>query len=123
MNTEVLAISTDSVFAHKVFKETSSLVKNVPFPLVSDRNQRISRAYRVLDNDAGAAFRATVIVDPEGEIVSKSIYPKEVGRNSYEILRLIQAIQYGRKTDTGVPANWMPGMSGIERRNENIGRI
>ncbi|TLS38252.1 redoxin domain-containing protein [Pseudalkalibacillus caeni] len=123
LNTEVLAISTDSVFAHKVFTQTSPSASKVQYPLVSDRTQLISRAYRVLDVKTGAPFRATVVVDPEGIIVSKMIYPKEVGRNTYEILRLIQGIQYGRKTGQGVPANWVPGQSGIPRDPNLIGKI
>lgn len=93
------------------------------FPLLSDRNHRMSRAYRVLDEASGPSFRATVIIDPEGSIVSKLIYPREVGRNSHEILRLLQGIQFGRQSNLGVPANWDPGMLGIERRTEDIGRI
>lgn len=62
-------------------------------------------------------------MDPEGIIVSKLIYPREVGRNSYEVLRLLHGIQYGRETQLGVPANWVPGMPGIKRRTEYIGRI
>ncbi len=91
--------------------------------MLSDRTQKISRAYRVLDEKTGAAFRATVFIDPEGIIVSKMVYPREVGRNSYEILRLLQGIQYARKTNTGVPANWTPGRPGIQRRTRDIGRI
>lgn len=123
LNADVFGISTDSVYAHKVFKDISPSARQVQFPLLSDRNHRISRAYRVLDEDSGVAFRATVIVDPEGIIVSKLIYPREVGRNSYEVLRLLHGIQYGRETQLGVPANWVPGMPGIERRTEYIGRI
>ncbi len=91
--------------------------------MISDRNQYISRSYRVLDEQSGAAVRATVIVDPDGIIVSKLIYPREVGRNTYEILRLLQGIQFGRQTNLGVPANWVPSMPGIERRTEDIGKI
>lgn len=40
----------------------------------------------------GAPFRATIIIDPEGTIVSKFVNPPEVGRNVYEILRVIQGI-------------------------------
>lgn len=123
LNAEVLAISTDSVYAHKVFKDISPSVRNVQYPLVSDRNQQISRAYRVFDETAGVALRGTVIIDPEGIIIAKLIYPREVGRNTHEILRLLQAIQYGRQTGLGVPANWVPGMTGIQRRTEDIGRI
>ena len=78
--------------------------------MLSDRNLQISKAYRVLDQNAGAAFRATIFIDPNGLISSKLIYPKEVGRNAFEILRLMQAILFGRNTGLGVPANWVPGM-------------
>lgn len=123
LNAEVLGISTDSVYAHKIFADVSPLTRTVQYPLVSDRTQEISRAYRVLDPDTGAASRATVIIDPDGMIVSKMIYPREVGRNALEILRLLQGIQYGRSTGLGVPANWVPGMPGIKRDFENVGRI
>lgn len=123
LDVQVLAISTDSVYAHKVFKDISPSASKVQYPLVSDRSQMISRAYRVLDQTAGTSFRASIIIDPDQTIVSKIVYPKEVGRNAYEILRLIQGIQFGRRTGLGIPANWVPGMPGIPKSVENIGRI
>lgn len=93
------------------------------FPLLSDRTHEISKAYRVLNEKAGAALRATIIIDPEGIIVTKIINPLEVGRNVYEILRVIQGIQYGRRTGEGIPANWVPGQPGIVRDPKYIGRI
>ncbi len=123
MNTEVLGISTDSVYSHKVFTEVSPAASKVNYPLVSDRNHHISRAYRVLNEHSGATYRGTVIVDPEGIIVTKMVYPVEVGRNVYEILRLIQGLQYSEKTGQGIPANWVPGQPGIVRNTMYIGRI
>lgn len=101
----------------------SPSASRIQFPLISDRNQQISRAYRVLDEQAGVAFRATVIVDPDGVIVTKLINPAEVGRNIPEIIRLLQGIQFGRKTGLGVPANWVPGMPGIKRDISLAGKI
>ncbi|MBN8210593.1 peroxiredoxin [Bacillus sp. NTK071] len=123
MSTEVLGISTDSVYAHKVFTEVSPAASKVNYPLVSDRNHMISKAYRVLNEHAGATYRGTVIVDPEGVIVTKMVYPVEVGRNAYEILRVMQGLQYNEKTGQGVPANWVPGQPGIVRNTMFIGRI
>ncbi|SFE53151.1 peroxiredoxin (alkyl hydroperoxide reductase subunit C) [Bacillus sp. OV194] len=111
------------MFSHKVFKEVSPLAGKVQYPLVSDRNHLISRAYRVLDAHSGAAVRATIIVGPDGYIASKLIYPSEVGRNAYEILRLIQALQYGEHSQTSIPANWVPGMPGLNMNTEDIGRF
>lgn len=123
LNAEILGISTDSVYSHKVFTEVSKSASKVTFPLLSDRTHEISKAYRVLNPKTGATFRATVIVDPEGKIVSKLVNPLEVGRNVYEILRLLQGIQYGRQTGEGVPANWVPGQPGIIRDPSQIGKI
>ncbi|MCQ6281124.1 peroxiredoxin [Bacillus sp. EB600] len=123
LNTQALAISTDSVFSHKVFLETSPSLKNVRYPLVSDRNQEISKAYRVLDEKSGASFRASFFIDPNQIIRAKFIYPREVGRNLDEHIRLLKGLHYSQKTGEGVPANWKPGESGIIRDPNNIGKI
>jgi NADH-dependent peroxiredoxin subunit C len=106
-----------------MFVETSPSAKKVQYPLVSDRNQMISRAYRVLNERGGATFRATVVINPEGRIESKIVYPEEVGRNAQELLRLIYGIQHARRTGEGVPSNWMPGMPGISSDFDQVGKI
>lgn len=111
------------MFSHKVFTEVSPAVSQIKFPLLSDRTQQISKAYRVLNEKTGAAFRATIIIDPEGIIITKFVNPPNVGRNVFEIVRIIQGLQFNRKTGEVVPANWVPGQSGIERDPKYIGRI
>lgn len=123
LNTDVLAISTDSIYSHKVFTEISPSAAKVTFPLLSDRTHQISKAYRVLNEKTGAALRATIIIDPEGIIAARFVNPLEVGRNVYEILRVIQGIQYSRRTGEGIPANWAAGQPGIIRDPKYIGRI
>lgn len=103
--------------------ETSPSLKNVTYPLVSDRNQEISRAYRVLNEESGAAFRASFFIDPEQIILAKFIYPREVGRNLGEHIRLLKGLQYAKKTGEGLPANWVPGEPGIVRDPQKIGHI
>lgn len=93
------------------------------FPLLSDRTHQISKTYRVLNEKTGATLRATIIINPEGMIVTKLVNPLEVGRNVYEILRIIEGLQYNRRTGKGVPANWVPGQPGISRDPKNIGKI
>ncbi|MBH9965051.1 redoxin domain-containing protein [Bacillus enclensis] len=123
LNTDVLAISTDSVYSPKVFTEVSPSASQVMFPLLSDRTHQISKTYRVLNEKTGATLRATIIINPEGMIVTKLVNPLEVGRNVYEILRIIEGLQYNRRTGKGVPANWVPGQPGISRDPKNIGKI
>lgn len=77
----------------------------------------------MLNEKTGASYRATIIIDPEGMIISKFINPSNVGRNVYEIVRIIQGLQYNKKTGEAVPANWVPGQPGIARDPRYIGRI
>jgi len=108
LEAEVLAISTDSVHAHKVFKQTNPALKDIGFPLVSDRTQEISKAYGLLNIESGAAQRASVFIGPHQLINAKLIYPEAIGRNIPEHLRLLQALQYQQKTGKGTPVNWVP---------------
>ena len=119
----MLAISTDSVYSHKVFLETSPSLKNVRYPLLSDRNHEISRAYRVLDEPSGACFRASFFIDESQIIRAKFIYPQEVGRNAEEHLRLLKGLQYAKQTGKGVPADWKPGEPGMGSDSDMIGKI
>ncbi len=69
MNTDVLAISVDSPFTLAKFKESESL----NFPLLSDFNKDVSRAYGSLyDTFAfgmeGVSKRSAFVVDSEGVI-------------------------------------------------------
>jgi NADH-dependent peroxiredoxin subunit C len=111
MGAELLAISTDSVNAHHVFKQMTPALANLSFPLVSDRTHEISQAYRVLDQSTGTAFRASYFISPEQIISAKLIYPKEIGRNIPEHLRMLQALQLSKETGQGLPANWMPNQN------------
>ncbi len=111
LNAELLAISTDSIQAHQVFKQITPALGSLPFSLLSDRNQEISMAYQVLDKSTGNACRASFFIDPELVILAKFIYPEKIGRNLPEHIRLLQALQYSRDTGKGTPANWVPGPS------------
>jgi Peroxiredoxin len=118
-----IAISTDSVYSHKVFHDISPHASYVQYPLLSDRSGSIARSYGVWSAATGAAFRASFIIDPEGRIRYYSVYPREVGRNVKEIVRTLEGIQYGEATGEGVPAGWKPGMPGIRRDFDLVGTI
>lgn len=118
----VLAISTDSIYSHKIFTQTSLSGKKINYPLLSDRTQQVSAKYGVLNEKEGFAYRAAFIIDPEGKIQAILIYPQPVGRNINEILRVISALQYNKKTGLGVPAGWKPGDKGIKVGWDYVGK-
>ncbi|VDP16774.1 unnamed protein product [Schistosoma margrebowiei] len=62
---QVIACSTDSVYAHlawtKLDRKAGGLGQ-MNIPLLSDKNLRISRAYEVLDEQEGHAFRFVLLI-------------------------------------------------------------
>jgi glutaredoxin-dependent peroxiredoxin len=68
LNAQTVGISVDSVFTLKVFAQTY----NLQFPLLSDFNKRVSRAYGVLHETwvtlgyKGVSKRAAFVLDGKG---------------------------------------------------------
>lgn len=123
LGVQVLAISTDSIYSHKIFAETSPSARTINYPLLSDRSHFISHQYGVLRTELGFTFRATFIISPDREVKYVSLYPPEVGRNVAEIIRVIQGLLYEERTGQGVPAYWQPGMTGLIRDFKFVGKI
>lgn len=126
VNTEILGISVDSVFIHKVWNETelSKMVDGgLPFPLLSDQNGQIGRLYGVYDEKDGVHLRGTFIIDPNGEVQSSEILATAVGRNSDELLRKVIAFQHHASTGELVPAGWEKGEKTLTGAPETAGKI
>ncbi|MFG2571613.1 peroxiredoxin [Streptomyces sp. NPDC048481] len=64
--TEVLAVSNDSIHTLRVFAEQEGL----EYPLLSDfwPHGEVSRAYGVFAEDKGCAVRGTFVIDKEGVV-------------------------------------------------------
>lgn len=71
--TKVAAISVDSFFTLKKFKQT----ENLNFTLLSDFNKQVSRQYEVLYEDyfgmKGVSKRAVFVIDTDRSILHKEI--------------------------------------------------
>ena len=63
MGAEVVGVSLDSVDSHKKFAEKYHL----PFPLISDEEKRIAKAYGVLRDTGTSTNRVTFLIDKNGE--------------------------------------------------------
>lgn len=123
LGVRTLALSTDSVYAHKVFTQISPSASQIRYPLLSDRSGQIPWLYGALNPKEGTAGRVSVLIDPEGRVAAYVAYPSNVGRNALELLRIVQAAQFSRQTGLGAPANWMPGDPGLARSPALVGRI
>ncbi len=112
MGAEVLAMSVDSRFSHKIWQETelSKMVPGgVPYPMLSDPGGKIGRAFGVYDEEAGVNVRGRFIIDPEGIIQAMEVLSPPVGRNVSELIRQLQAYQHVAKTGEVMPSGWQPG--------------
>ena len=92
----VIGASTDSFYSHKAwFADRSTFASEITHPVLADTSHAIAKAFDVLKEDAGIAFRATIIVDPAGNVRSMTINDLDAGRSPMETLRTVQALQSG----------------------------
>lgn len=86
LGAEIIGVSVDSVESHKKFSTKFSL----PFPLISDKEKRIAKAYGVL-RVTGTTNRVTFIIDKNGKITK--IFPKvDVSKHTEEVVAAIKEI-------------------------------
>lgn len=114
---EVFAISTDSAYVHRAWQKDNALLKEVKYPMLSDRAGAFSRALGVYESAKGTAIRASFIVDPDGIIVAAEYSHDSIGRNAGELLRKLDAAIAIRKGGGGFcPAGWSEGKELIHEK-------
>lgn len=103
---EIIGASTDSFFSHKHwFSDRKTFSSEITHPVMADTNHSLSRAFGVLKEDQGIAYRATVVIDDLGLIRSMSVNDLSAGRSPSEVLRTVQALQSGGLCGM----DWRPG--------------
>lgn len=126
MGVEVLAMSTDSRFVHKVWQEeelTKMLEGGVPFPMLSDGGGKVGAIYGVYDEAAGVDIRGRFIIDPDFVIRAMEVLTPEVGRNPEELIRQVKAFQHVRATGEVTPSGWQPGEATLTPGPGLVGRV
>jgi peroxiredoxin (alkyl hydroperoxide reductase subunit C) len=128
LGVEVLSVSVDSVFVHKMWndKEISKMVPGgVPFHMVSDQAGNVGRIYGVYAEDSGIELRGRFIIDPDGVIQAMEVMTPPVGRKLSETIRQIHAFQRVRATKgaEATPAGWEPGKPTLKPGPDLVGRV
>lgn len=128
LGVEVLSMSVDSVFVHKMWNETelSKMVQGgVPFPMLSDAGGKVGTVYGVYDEAAGVDTRGRFIIDPDGVVQGFEVLTPPVGRNVAETIRQVQAFQLVRESEgaQATPSGWRPGKPTLEPGPELVGRV
>jgi peroxiredoxin (alkyl hydroperoxide reductase subunit C) len=128
MGVEVLSMSVDSIFVHKIWQqnELSKMVEGgVPYPMLSDPGGNIGEVYEVYDADSGVNIRGQFIIDPDGVLQAMEILAPAVGRNVDELVRQMRAFQKVResKGKEATPAGWQPGQATLKPGPGLVGKV
>ena len=110
LDVEVLSVSVDSVFVHKVWQEEelSKMVEGgVPYPMLSDQGGKIGTLYDVYNGSVNV--RGRFLIDPDGVVQAMEVLTPQVGRNVSELIRQVKAYQHVRETGEVTPSGWQPG--------------
>lgn len=106
----ILSVSTDTIFSHRAWVKHERLMQGFPYLMLADHNWAIADMYNILDNETGIAGRGTFIIDPDWIIRWIEVTSGPLGRNSDELIRKIEALQFMRNNPgTACPAKWAVG--------------
>ncbi|KAK3670298.1 hypothetical protein LTR78_009852 [Recurvomyces mirabilis] len=89
------------------------------FPIIADADRNVAWLYDMISSpdleklaqEGGIAFtiRSVFIIDPAKKIRLTMMYPASTGRNSSEVLRVIDSLQTGDKKGVTTPIDWSVG--------------
>ena len=101
-------------------------IGNVKYPLISDLDKSIARAYDVLLDSSPATvlindeemdtsiggnvtMRGSFLIDEEGRVRHAVLNDLPLGRNIDEMLRMVDALAFHTENGDVCPANWQEG--------------
>jgi len=128
LGVEVLSVSVDSTFVHKIWEEEElrKMTKDgIPWPMISDGGGNLGRVYGVYDEANGVNIRGRFLIDPDGVIQAMEVMTPPVGRKIEETIRQIHAFQLVRKTKGAevCPAGWEPGKLTLKPGPDLVGKV
>ncbi|KAJ5895158.1 peroxiredoxin 1 [Penicillium taxi] len=104
---------------HRWIKDIDEVTgSKLAFPIISDPERKVAYLYDMIDyqdttniDSKGLALtiRSVYIIDPNKKIRLILTYPASTGRNTAEVLRVIDALQTTDKHGATTPINWLPG--------------
>lgn len=121
---EIMSVSTDTVFAHKAWHDTSAAIKKIKYPMAADPTGKLCKEFGVYIEEEGLSLRGSFIIDPDGILKACEIHDNSIGRSVAEILRKLQAAKFVRENKGLVcPASWRPGEKTLKPGLDLVGKI
>ena len=107
-----------------VYVSRKDILFNSEVIRTSDPTGVLSRAFGVMIEEEGMAYRGTFLVNPEGKIKIAEIQDNNIGRNADELLRKVEAAQFVATHDGEVcPAKWKKGAATLKPSIDLVGKI
>lgn len=110
---DILGVSTDSIESHERWIATAPArggLGEIHFPLASDRDGCVSRAYDVYLEPQHVALRGLFIIDPNGVLQYQTVHNLSVGRRTDDVIRVLTALQSGGMC----PEDWCVGCAMLD---------
>ena len=88
---------------------------NLTFPIIADKSRKVAYLYDMIDyqdttnvdaKGMALTIRAVFFIDPKKIIRAIAHYPASTGRNSAEVLRVIDSLQLTDKHNLVTPIDW-----------------
>lgn len=110
---KVIAVSVDPLQSHRDWQGDIARVSGAAteVALIADESRQVADLYGMIHPGEGdtSTVRSVFIIDPSNKVRLTLTYPKSVGRNFNEILRVIDALQLTDVAPVSTPADWVPG--------------
>jgi len=114
---KLIALCVDTKENHRKFIEEAQELQDceVWFPIIADHNAEISRLLNLVKPKAINAKRnlrpatLVMVMDIDRRIRFIQQYPNNIGRNFYEILRILDSLQLSLFHQVVTPVNWSQG--------------
>lgn len=111
-NVNLIGCSIDSCFSHLAWLKTPKAqggISGITYPLIADVNKEFCKAFDVLKEDDGIAYRGLFLIDKQGIVRHQVVNDLPLGRSVDEALRMIDALIFHEQHGEVCPANWRSG--------------
>ena len=112
-------------------------IGNVNYPLISDLDKSVARAYDVLigaepatvmthDDEVetsiggGVTMRGSFLIDEDGTVRHAVLNDLPLGRNIDEMLRMVDALEFHTEHGDVCPAGWQKGKTAMKASDQGM---
>lgn len=109
VDAQVIFISGDSPYCHKAWMGKpveEGGIGNVKWPMLSDKQFKLSRQFGMFNEETMTVLRGTVILGSDRTVKAISATHDSIGRSSCEILRLVEAIIFNEEYGDMCPVDF-----------------